>query len=293
MTFSKGLEPNSSISPAVTTAAMVRSAVAKLQNFFDRYPRLVVVTGAGCSTSSGIPAYRDADGVWQRSKPIQHKEFIELPAARKRYWARSLVGWQYVHLASPNRTHYTLAEWESAGRIELLITQNVDGLHQRAGSSNIVNLHGCLDDVFCLSCGKTDLRVKVQTQLAQHNPDLVNYVATAAPDGDADIDALNLDGVVTPVCSACGGDLMPDVVFFGGCVPKARVDASMEALRRADGLLVLGSSLMVYSGFRFCKEAVRLGKPIAAVNRGVTRADEMLECKVWDDCASVLQRLKI
>ncbi len=293
VTLSKSVETKSGLSAALLATGDQHSSIIQLQRFLNRYPRLVVITGAGCSTSSGIPAYRDASGVWQRSQPIQHKEFIELPAARRRYWARSLIGWQYVQQAEPNSVHYQLADWESAGRIELLITQNVDGLHQRAGSRNIVNLHGCLEDVFCLSCGLKDSRALVQRQLAQHNPELVNYVATVAPDGDADVDSLNLERVITPVCSACGGDLMPDVVFFGGTVPKQRVILGMQAIQDADAVVVLGSSLMVYSGFRFCKEAARIGKPIAAVNRGITRADDLLDCKVWDECGSVLQTLTI
>lgn len=278
---------------ADSVAPVPNTDLEPLQDFLQQHPRLVVITGAGCSTSSGIPAYRDEAGVWQRSQPIQHKEFIEQVAARKRYWARSLVGWKHVCAAQPNVVHHILANWEAAGRVELLITQNVDGLHQRAGSQAVVNLHGCLEDVFCLACGRADSRAAVQEQLAKHNPELVNYVAAIAPDGDANVDDLELAQVVTPLCQHCGGDLMPDVVFFGGTVPKPRVVQSMEAIQRADGLLVLGSSLMVYSGFRFCKEAVRLGVPIAAVNRGVTRADELLQCKVWGDCGAVLQKLAL
>ncbi len=262
--------------------------LALLQTFMDRHRKVVVLTGAGCSTSSGIPAYRDASGTWQRSTPIQHNEFIGQRAARQRYWARSLVGWRHVLAARPNAIHDTLAEWERTGRIELLITQNVDGLHRRAGSENLVELHGALERVFCLQCQQADTRAAVQIQLAKHNPDLVKYVASAGPDGDADVDGLDLSSVVTPLCEHCGGDLMPDVVFFGGTVPKTRVQRCREAIQQADALLVLGSSLMVYSGFRFCRDAAALGKPIAVVNQGVTRADDLLQLKVSADVAEAL-----
>lgn len=264
---------------------------AELIAFVRRHPRLLVLTGAGLSTASGIPAYRDHTGQWRRSAPIQHRDFLASHAARQRYWSRSLVGWRTLAGAEPNRGHHALAALEALGRVELLVTQNVDGLHQRAGSRNAVDLHGRVDRVVCLSCGELSSRAALQTRLERDNPALVDFVAAAGPDGDADVDGLDLRGVMVPECGRCGGTLKPDVVFFGDSVPGARVEDAMAALARADALLVVGSSLMVYSGYRFCRRAVQLGKPQAALNRGTTRADDLFDCKVEGDCGEQLSVL--
>ncbi|MEC7610684.1 MAG: NAD-dependent protein deacetylase, partial [Pseudomonadota bacterium] len=232
------------------------------------------------SANSGIPTYRDRTGRWLRVDPIQHKEFVESEAKRKRYWARSMVGWVGVDGARPNATHYALAELERAGKIDLLITQNVDRLHQKAGSQRVVDLHGRLDQVICLDCGEQESRKSFQTRLLRANPFVTDYQHIARPDGDADVPDTYVEKTTIPDCEHCGGVVMPDVVFFGGTVPRSRVEACTESLGSAGGLLVVGSSLNVYSGFRFCRMAEKLRIPIVIVNEGETRADEMATLKV-------------
>lgn len=243
--------------------------------FLARYPRLVVLTGAGISIDSGIPAYRDAAGQWRTTNPIQHRDFIASASARRRYWARSWYGWPRIRDAQPNTAHHALAALEAAGQVNLLITQNVDGLHQRAGSRAVVDLHGRLDTVHCLTCDHRLARQQVQTALGTDNvfPELP--LQNPRPDGDMDVDDKLVASLVLPRCKHCGGDLKPDVVFFGGNVPRPRVERCLQALQEADALLVVGSSLKVFSGFRFCREASRRGLPITIVNPGATRGDEL------------------
>ena len=262
-----------------------------LQDFARRYPRWLVLTGAGVSTDSGIPGYRDDAGQWQRKPPVTVQEFLRSETARRRYWARSMTGWPMLALARPNAAHRALAALESTHRLQLLVTQNVDGLHQRAGSSAVIELHGNVGRVVCLACGADHAREDVQRTLAADNPAHVAAAAAAAPDGDADTEPQALDGFRVPGCARCGGMLKPDVVFFGESVPRNRVDAAMRALEQADAMLVVGSSLMVYSGFRFCERADQLGKPIAAINRGRTRADHLFALKVEQSCAEALTAL--
>jgi NAD-dependent SIR2 family protein deacetylase len=259
-----------------------------LAGFIRRHRRLFVLTGAGCSTDSGIPDYRDADGEWKRSAPVQFQAFMRDVPTRKRYWARSLVGWRRFGRARPNATHRALAHLERQGRVEVLVTQNVDRLHQAAGSTNVVDLHGRLDRVRCMTCRRVDSRHDLQRTLETMNPEWADVDARPAPDGDADLDAKDSSTFEVPECPACGGVLKPDVVFFGEGVPKDRVDLAMTHLRRADAMLVVGSSLMVYSGYRFAQAAADAGLPIAAVNLGRTRADDLLQLKVAQPCADVL-----
>ncbi len=267
------------------------SAQRQLLQFMRRHARLLVLTGAGISSASGIPTYRDHRGRWQRGDPIQHRDFVADHRVRQRYWARSLVGWKFMRQAQPNGAHRALVELEARGHIELLVTQNVDGLHQRAGSRQVLDLHGRVDTALCLSCGVRRRRADIQGFLERHNPALVNFAAAARPDGDAAVDGLDLSATVVPTCDNCGGVMKPDVVFFGDSVPRRRVEATAQALHRAGALLVVGSSLMVYSGYRFCRQAAQANIPIAIVNRGVTRADDLASCKVEDDCATALERL--
>jgi len=267
---------------------------AALAEFVAAHPRLFVLTGAGISTRSGIPAYRDAGGNWQRSAPITHQQFVGDPAMRRRYWARSMLGWPVIARAAPNAAHSALARLQDAGRIAALVTQNVDGLHQAAGSTDVIELHGSLHHVTCLDCGGTESRAAIQMLLEGGNPALLAHAtapATAAPDGDAQLES-GYDAFAIPQCPGCGGTLMPDVVFFGGNIPRARVEAAYAALDAADAMLVVGSSLAVYSGYRLCERAHAAGKPIAAVNRGVTRADPLLALKVDADCAEALESAK-
>lgn len=251
--------------------------------------RIAVITGAGCSTSSGIGDYRDEQGAWKRPAPVQMQEFVSRESARRRYWARSMVGWPIMAKARPNPAHRALAALERHGRVPGVITQNVDGLHQRAGHRRVLELHGALDTVICLDCGARTSRAALQVRLERDNPFVLQASASAAPDGDADLsDALDLADFRVPVCDCCGGTVKPDVVFYGDSVPRPRVDEAHALVESADAMLIVGSSLMVFSSFRFCRRARELGIPLAAVNRGVTRADPWLDLKVEADCAVVL-----
>ena len=262
-----------------------------LIEFIAGHPRLFVLTGAGCSTGSGIPDYRDADGEWKRGRPVMFQDFLTSPHARQRYWARSLVGWRRMRAALPNTAHRSLASLERRGRITRLVTQNVDGLHQAAGSRNVIDLHGRVDVVRCLSCDRGMPRETVQADLIRRNPEFADLDASEAPDGDADLETLSFDAFEVPACDTCGGLLKPDVVFFGESVPRERVRSAMAALDESDAMLIVGSSLMVYSGYRFAEAMARAGKPIAAVNLGRTRADELFALKVEQRCADALSPL--
>ena len=258
-----------------------------LDAFLRGSSRLVALTGAGISTASGIPGYRDTEGNWQRKPPVTHQEFIGDEAVRKRYWARSMLGWPMMRAAQPNAAHLALASLEQQGRLAHLITQNVDGLHTAAGSTNVLELHGRLREVKCMDCDAAHPREWLQASLVAANPGFLAAAATVAPDGDADLEANFNDFEVTP-CADCGGMLKPDVVFFGASVPRSCVDTAMAALMRADAVLVAGSSLMVRSGYRFCERAHALGLPLAAINLGHTRVDAMLHLKIESDCAAAL-----
>lgn len=262
-----------------------------LIDFVARHPRLLVITGAGCSTAAGIPDYRDENGAWKRREPMRYPLFVGDALARKRYWARSMLGWRTMAHALPTTAHHALAQLERAGRIELLVTQNVDGLHQAAGSQAVVDLHGRIDTVCCLGCGARSPRRALQEQLLARNPDWVALDVRSLPDGDADLDGLDFAAFEVPDCPQCGGMLKPDVVFFGESVPRERVAAVREALALVDAVLVAGSSLMVYSGYRFVEEAATAGKPVAAVNRGRTRADSVLTLKVGAEVGTALEVL--
>jgi NAD-dependent SIR2 family protein deacetylase len=262
-----------------------------LQDFLDRHERLFILTGAGCSTRSGIADYRDAEGQWKRAQPVTYQAFMGDEKTRRRYWARSLIGWRLVRQAEPNDAHRALAELEAAGRSELLLTQNVDRLHQAAGSERVIDLHGRIDLVRCMDCEQRSPRVELQDELGRLNPDWLDLDATEAPDGDADLERADFSSFVIPPCRRCGGVLKPDVVFFGENVPRDRVDAAFGHLDKADAMLIVGSSLMVYSGFRFVERAASLGKPLAAVNLGRTRADALLTLKTEEPCESALSFL--
>jgi NAD-dependent SIR2 family protein deacetylase len=259
-----------------------------LQRFIELYPHLFVLTGAGCSTESGIPDYRDAEGGWKRAQPVTYQAFMGNPAVRKRYWARSMVGWQYFSRARPNDAHRALASLEERGHVGLLVTQNVDRLHQASGSERVIDLHGRLDVVRCMSCDHTLPRAEMQQALIHRNPGWTDLSARQAPDGDVDLEGLDFSTFEIPPCPSCGGILKPDVVFFGESVPRHRVESAMNALHAADAMLIVGTSLMVWSGYRFADAASTAGKPIAAVNLGRTRADDLLMLKVTQPCSEAL-----
>jgi NAD-dependent SIR2 family protein deacetylase len=276
---------------------------AALAGFLERHRRLVVLTGAGCSAPSGIPDYRDADGSWKHTKPMTFADFTGSASARRRYWAGSLRGWPRVRDARANAAHRALARLEQAGRVVRLVTQNVDGLHQRAGSRRVIDLHGRLDLVECLGCGAVFHREDVQALLLAWNPrfaaapdgarrparDRPGVDGEVRPDGDVTV-AASPDELQVPDCRECGGVLKPRVVFFGENVPRSRVEEALAALDEADALLVVGSSLMVYSGYRFVRAARERGRPVALVNLGRTRANGECCLKLERDCAALLAK---
>lgn len=269
----------------------VQDAACALAEFLERYPRTLVLTGAGLSTASGIPDYRDRDGTRRGRLPIQGPEFRRSIDIQRRYWARSMVGWPIMAKARPNDGHRALSRLEKHGRFGSLLTQNVDGLHQQAGSLAVLELHGNVHSVVCMHCKARFPRAFVQTQLEEANPALANALAAPLPDGDAAIEPDSLVDFRLPSCIHCGGALAPDVVFFGDGIPPPRTACALAQREAADALLVVGSSLMVYSGFRFCRLAHDTGKPIAAVNLGRTRADHLLSLKIEESSERLLPRV--
>jgi NAD-dependent SIR2 family protein deacetylase len=266
---------------------MLDSIHERLHRWIATHRRVFALTGAGCSTASGIPDYRDDRGEWKRRPPVMIQAFRTQEAVYRRYWARAYAGWPRFTAAIPGAAHRAFAEWEATGTLSRLVTQNVDGLHQRAGSQAVIDLHGRLDVVVCLGCGERTSRATLQEVMAAANARW-EAMPAAAPDGDADIDAAIIESFAAPWCEHCGGLLKPDVVFFGENVPSERYQAAREALAGADALLVAGSSLMVYSGFRFVRLAHEAGLPIAIVNRGRTRGDDLAELKIEGDVGVIL-----
>lgn len=269
-------------------ATSTESPAEALRDWIAAHRRVFVLTGAGCSTGSGIPDYRDTAGAWKRTPPVTFQAFTGDAAIYRRYWARSFVGWPRFSRAQPNGAHAALAAWEAAGTLSLLVTQNVDGLHQRAGSRDVLDLHGRLDAVVCLGCDVRMPREDLQRTLQADNAGWAANAAAAAPDGDADIDAETAARFVPPRCTRCDGPLKPDVVFFGENVPRVRYDRAREALLASDAMLVAGSSLMVYSGYRFARLAADAGLPLAILNRGHTRADALATLKLEADVGDTL-----
>ncbi len=269
----------------------LNDGVTALADFVERHRTLFVLTGAGCSTRSGIPDYRDAQGEWKHSQPVQYQDFVKKESSRRRYWSRSMVGWPHVQTARPNATHNALARLERAGYVEQLVTQNVDGLHQRAGSERVIDLHGNLKHTVCLDCGFELPRAELQLELEKNNPTPLANSGVTLPDGDVQLEDTALENFHVPPCPRCAGILKPNVVFFGESVPKHRVEHARSALHQASAMLVVGSSLMVYSGYRFCRWAMEQNKPVAAVNIGRTRADEDISLKIEQDCGTTLSNL--
>lgn len=269
---------------------IAHAAASALEDTLRRHRRWFVLTGAGCSTQSGIPAYRDESGAWKHKAPIQFRDFVSSEGLRRRYWARSFVGFERVQRAQPNGAHHALARFERLGRARLLVTQNVDGLHQKAGSVGVVDLHGRLAEVECLSCRSRVSRASIQDWLSEHNPWLEGTSAAfATPDGDAELAPGAEENLRVPSCNACSGVLKPAVVFFGENVPKSRVEEAYLALADSDALLVVGSSLMVFSGYRFARRATDLGKPVVVLNNGLTRADALAALKLEGECGALLE----
>jgi NAD-dependent SIR2 family protein deacetylase len=267
------------------------NTLEQLARFMAGHRDVLVLTGAGISTASGIPGYRDRDGVRHGRAPIQGPDFRKSEQVRRRYWARSMVGWKTLHLAAPNPAHRALAQLQATGRLAPIVTQNVDGLHGAAGSAQVIELHGNIHRVLCLDCHALLPRAAVQDLLEADNPALAHAIATPAPDGDAHLEPDSLDRFTPPSCPHCGGTLKPDVVFFGDGVPPAVTQAAMGRLAACDALLVVGSSMMVFSGYRFARMAKADGKQVAAINLGKTRADDLLDLKLEQPAEQALPGL--
>ncbi len=253
--------------------------------------RLLVLTGAGCSTESGIPDYRGPNAPRRSRAPIQFREFMGSARARQRYWARSTLGWPAFSRAEPNAAHRAIAELERAGRVIALITQNVDRLHHKAGSRSVIELHGALADVKCLGCGQLEPRTALQARLQGANPGWLEVAAELAADGDAELPADLTSAFRVVSCESCNGLLKPNVVFFGENVARALVERAYAEVEAAEALLVVGSSLTVFSGFRFVKRAAERARPVAIVNLGVSRGDALARVRVEARAAEFLPAL--
>ena len=258
----------------------------QLARWLERCAPVVVLSGAGLSTASGVGDYRDREGRWKLPPPVTLQDFMATVVGRQRYWLRSMRGWPQFRLAEPNAGHLALAEAERVGQVQGVITQNVDGLHQAAGSRAVIDLHGRNSRVICTACEWQSSRDAVQEQLLLTNPGWLDRPV------DADrCDAVELRDFVVPLCPRCGAIVRPDVVFFGDNVPRERVDLGRDWVEAGGGLLVVGSSLTVFSGFRFCRQAAQIGRPIAIVNRGQTRGDALAELVLDGDVTDLLQAL--
>lgn len=247
---------------------------------FLRGRRVAVLSGAGISTESGIPDYRGPTGSLRARRPIQYREFTGSAEARRRYWARNTIGWPRMKSVEPNPAHHAVAELQRAGIVSTVITQNVDGLHQAAGTGEVIELHGSLAEAMCLDCGSVEPRDELQDRLLAANPEWLSVTAEIAPDGDAELPRELTRSFRVPACRHCGGVLKPNLTFFGENVPKDRVERARAAVAAADALWVVGSSLTVWSGFRFVKYATEAGAPVAITNLGHTRGDPYAELRI-------------
>lgn len=267
-------------------------AVNRLAHLFSD-TQVLVLTGAGISTGSGIPDYRGPNGVNHADKPITLPEFLASSAARQKYWARSHAGWQRFRTAKPNVAHHSVAALETAGCVTAVVTQNVDGLHQAAGSRDVTELHGRLNTVICVDCAHVSDRDAYAQKLAAANPNFHAHttVGQLRPDGDVILP----DDVVTQfqvvACDACGGRIKPNVVMFGEHIPGSRFRDTLTRVDSAKSLVVLGSSLAVGSGYRFVLDAKKKNIPVALVTRGMTRADRHADIKIDDDLCTVLPQI--
>ncbi|XP_034442266.1 NAD-dependent protein lipoamidase sirtuin-4, mitochondrial [Hippoglossus hippoglossus] len=262
-----------------------------LQHFVSRAGRLFVITGAGLSTESGIPDYRsEGVGLYARTsrRPMEHAEFVRSAKSRQRYWARNFVGWPQFSSHLPNSAHRVLQRWEERGKLHWLVTQNVDALHSKVGQKRLTELHGCTHRVMCLGCGAISAREELQRRFISLNPDWGAQAGASAPDGDVFLEDEQVLNFRVPSCDACGGILKPEVTFFGDSVKKGTVQFVHDRLAESDAVLVVGSSLQVYSGYRFLLAASDRKIPVAILNIGATRADHLAELKVRGRCGEVL-----
>lgn len=256
-----------------------------------RGARFALLTGAGCSTESGIPDYRGEETARRARNPIRFQEFVASPDGRRRYWARATVGWPWFRAREPNGAHRAAAQLEAAHRLSGIVTQNVDRLHHRGGARDVIELHGALEDVVCLACGALEHRDDLQARTLAANPGFFDERVEMAPDGDAELDAARVARFHVVGCARCGGVQKPRVVFFGEGVPRDTVDAAYAAVDASDALVVVGSSLAVFSGYRFVKRARERSVPVYVVNVGETRADPVAEMRIAGRAGDVLGRL--
>jgi NAD-dependent SIR2 family protein deacetylase len=252
---------------------------------------VVVLGGAGLSTESGVPDYRGPTGRARSAEPMTYQAFVGAASARQRYWARSHLGWRRIARAAPNRGHLAVTDLERRGLLRGIITQNVDGLHQAAGAKHVVELHGSLSRVVCLGCGQLTRRERLDERLGEANPTWDARVSKVNPDGDVVVPDADVDRFVVVDCDFCGGLLKPDVVFFGENVPRPRVEQCFAMVDDAGALLVLGSSLTVASGYRFVRHAAKIAVPVAIVNDGVTRGDDLARLRMAGQLGRVLTAL--
>ncbi|EDO35866.1 predicted protein [Nematostella vectensis] len=269
---------------------------SRLDEFIAENPKIFVITGAGISTESGIRDYRsEGKGLYAitNDRPMEYQVFLKSAVMRQRYWARNYVGWPEFGSRQPNEAHYALAKLETLGSVHSLVTQNVDALHTKAGSKNVIELHGCSHRVICLGCNQITARTALQKRMIEFNPDWHAVGQGQAPDGDTFLTSEAVKDFKVPPCKACGGILKPEVVFFGDSVPKQIVNIAYDRLAESDALWIIGSTVEVYSSYRFATEASKQGKPIAILNIGKTRADKLASLKVSGVCGTVLPKLDL
>ncbi|XP_014607200.1 PREDICTED: NAD-dependent protein deacylase Sirt4 [Polistes canadensis] len=267
--------------------------VLQLQNFIENNNNICVLTGAGVSTESGIPDYRSAGvGIYAKSsrRPVLYKDFCSNEFIRKRYWARNYVGWPRFSTFQPNDTHKTLKNLEEIGKVSCVVTQNVDNLHTKAGNRNVIELHGTAFRVMCLNCDHKIERANFQNILKELNPLLNSHIEMIRPDGDVDLTQEETEGFIVPPCENCGGILKPDIVFFGDNVPRYVVENVKNIVEQSSSLLILGTSLSTFSGYRIVLQALDAKKSIMLVNIGKTRADNDVHIKIEGRCGDVLSK---
>lgn len=277
----------STVSPTALSGDAAAQFERALEILSDR--EIAVLTGAGVSTDSGIPDYR-GEGAPART-PMTFQQFVADPQYRKRYWAGSHLGWSHFDAAQPNAGHHALAELEQAGIVNGIVTQNVDGLHLRAGSQRVVDLHGTMDKVRCLRCDQAYARADIAARIDAANPWLDTAdPASINPDGDANV--ASFDEFITPDCTVCGGVLKPDIVFFGEFVPTEKFSEATALVKKAGALIVAGSSLVVNSGIRLIDQATRRRIPLIVINRGETKGDTRAAVKIDAGTSEVLRALQ-
>ncbi|OAD58981.1 NAD-dependent protein deacetylase Sirt4, partial [Eufriesea mexicana] len=270
------------------------SDLLELKDFINNHSNICILTGAGISTESGIPDYRSQGvGIYARSnrKPVLYKDFCNKDDIRKRYWARNYVGWPRFSSIKPNNTHEIIKKLEDANKVRCIITQNVDNLHTKAGSKRVIELHGTAFKVMCLNCNERICRYYLQEILNKNNPNITATSQMIRPDGDVDLLEEQIEGFKVPSCENCGGILKPDIIFFGDNVPRQVVESVKYNVEYSDSLLILGTTLSTFSGYRIALQANNINIPIAILNIGKTRADDLANIKVEGQCGDVLSRI--